>query len=564
MPAGNNQKSSTGLVLRLGIIVLLAVAGVVTTGFLAAHRPNPPADPPTTPAAATAQPAKAENPGDAKPFQSWPADRKPKFVVVLTGQQHNYIKPCGCSRPLFGGLERRYNMFEELRTVRGWPTIALDLGDIYYRQGNDLAEQAEMKYKLSMDALELMRYSAAGIGPEEFRSEIVINALLADRFANPQKMPALLSLNLQNKNGRYPNEKNGSIVQDGRLIQVGNSKVGVTAVLGPKAVANTRCNDKFDDYAKELPATINALAAHQPSLMVLLFHGDEEEALACAKRFPQFDVILYATIESDAPGIPKVVTTDRGQTWVIGVGHKGRHAGVVGVFDQNGKNELHYERFVLGEELETPRDKEAAHPIVKLYDEYAKEVQKKNFLQRVIQQPHTAQVTLAKIGQALGIKEPASFVGSEKCKACHEADYEIWMESKHSVAMEALEQKATKPSLRQYDPECVVCHSIGFGYQTGYVDEKKTPHLKHVGCENCHGPGSYHVAHPNNKDLLPALSPWKANPKDSITDENVEKRIDINLCAKCHDTDNDPNFKIKKYWPKVAHGPTVKKKKPAN
>ena len=44
------------------------------------------------------------------------------------------------------------------------------------------------------------------------------------------------------------------------------------------------------------------------------------------------------------------------------------------------------------------------------------------------------------------------------------------------------------------DPECVVCHVIGMEYDSGYITEEKTPHLKDVGCENCHGPGSEHIA----------------------------------------------------------------------
>jgi len=43
------------------------------------------------------------------------------------------------------------------------------------------------------------------------------------------------------------------------------------------------------------------------------------------------------------------------------------------------------------------------------------------------------------------------------------------------------------------DPECVICHVVGMDRETGYINEERTPHLKDVGCESCHGPGSEHI-----------------------------------------------------------------------
>ncbi|OHB77223.1 MAG: hypothetical protein A2Z25_08230 [Planctomycetes bacterium RBG_16_55_9] len=74
------------------------------------------------------------------------------------------------------------------------------------------------------------------------------------------------------------------------------------------------------------------------------------------------------------------------------------------------------------------------------------------------------------------------------CKACHAYEYEKWSGKTHASALATLERIDSN-----YDPECVVCHVVGMDYQSGFITQDKTPGLKDVGCENCHGPGSEHV-----------------------------------------------------------------------
>ena len=87
------------------------------------------------------------------------------------------------------------------------------------------------------------------------------------------------------------------------------------------------------------------------------------------------------------------------------------------------------------------------------------------------------------------------FVGSKKCESCHEKSYDIWKKSGHAHAYETL-AKLDPP--RNFDPECVSCHVVGwhptkfFPYTSGYESPEKTPHLINVGCEDCHGPGEKH------------------------------------------------------------------------
>ena len=76
--------------------------------------------------------------------------------------------------------------------------------------------------------------------------------------------------------------------------------------------------------------------------------------------------------------------------------------------------------------------------------------------------------------------------------------------------------------------------------------------MQGVSCENCHGPGSAHVASQNGE----------GNYTDEQTTQFVEQmRLPLDkardTCLKCHDLDNSPDFHVKgafdEYWEKIAH-----------
>ena len=112
------------------------------------------------------------------------------------------------------------------------------------------------------------------------------------------------------------------------------------------------------------------------------------------------------------------------------------------------------------------------------------------------------------------------YVGTERCTDCHVAAGKVWEKTPHSHAYKTLVD-AKRPSNRQYDPECIVCHTVGFGYQTGFRSEKETPKLLNVGCESCHGPGSLHASNPNDEALRAEMNPWKA-PEDETPAQKTQ------------------------------------------
>ena len=153
------------------------------------------------------------------------------------------------------------------------------------------------------------------------------------------------------------------------------------------------------------------------------------------------------------------------------------------------------------------------------------------------------------------------FVGSEKCGDCHTRAFEIWKNSPHFKATQSLVQPPNSRSMipRHYEPECLSCHATGWNpqsyypYASGFSSLEKTPLLTGNGCENCHGPGSAHVAAENGDTQADQAMMNQLREQMRLTlDEARQER-----CQACHDTDNSPEFShegaFEKYWEKIAH-----------
>lgn len=519
--------------------------------------------------------------GGVEVFSAWPK-KTPDAVLILSGQTFGFLSPCGCSRPQMGGLERRANLVARLK-AKGWAVAGADLGD-FYPSKSAVAEQSLLKYATGMAALRDMGYVAVGLGKTEFEAGLF--RVVAEYSLQKEQPPFVLAGNLAGKaDGKeipreqfFPPTAGGKRPTVGlaELADVGGVPVGIVGVVGPTVAKTAEKADPlltFIGNKDVLNSALKALTAgpRLPQLTVLLYQGTQDEARKVATDFPQFGAILCLSDDPEPPQFPDTVEHKDGRkTLVLQVGHKGRYVGALGVFRKpDGTAELHYQLVPLGEEFLTPETPEAekANPVLPLLEDYTKQVKDRNFLSKVARTLHPAQVQ----AEALNL----SYVGSDRCLGCHAGEFAKWKESKHGHAYEALSEVAKRPGLRNYDPECIVCHTVGFGVKTGFEDTEKTPALKHVGCESCHGPGSGHMSAPRDPKLLAFLSPWKTERGDHLpgpaalekiatgppgtitalpaTDQRIINRVS-QACTKCHDHENDPHFDLAKYWPKIAHG----------
>ncbi len=119
-----------------------------------------------------------------------------------------------------------------------------------------------------------------------------------------------------------------------------------------------------------------------------------------------------------------------------------------------------------------------------------------------------------------------TYVGVLKCAECHMLYEESWENTRHAEAFASL-VKVGKSS----DPECVRCHSVGYGEEGGFLTIEKTPELANVQCEECHGLDRKH------------LSDY-SKPMRAVTEA---------VCLKCHTKANSPDFNYSDYYEKIKH-----------
>lgn len=499
------------------------------------------AEPDQKPPAVSAEKQKAASPKELRPpidligengvfFKNWP---KPEFALLITGKIEGYLEPCGCAgiERMKGGMGRRFMLFKQLRE-QGWPVVGMDVGGLAHGFGR----QAEMKFHILCDGMRAMNYQAITLGETDLKLPA---GELVNETANAQNQEsAFISANV----GLFG--MNSGLIAKSRIIEAGGKKIGVTAVFGKsyqKEIQNSEI--EFSDPEKAIKEVLPELQK-KANVLVLLAHATMEESKDLAKKFPQFKVVVTSAGNAIPPDEPQKI--EGSKTVFIEVGTKGMSAIVLGFYNDK-EQPVRYQRVVLDSRqsfidpkkqgiVSTAPSPPEIKNLMAAYQDQLKTIGWKNLGLNATQS----------YPQPVG---GGKFVGTEKCKSCHEESYRVWKKSPHSQAFDTL-AKLDPP--RIYDPECISCHVVGwepqrfYPYKSGYESPEKTPYLKEVGCEDCHGPCELHCKAEEGSDQKKMDLYRKAAV---ITKAESEK----SQCATCHDGDNSPDFNFKKYWPYVEH-----------
>ena len=116
-----------------------------------------------------------------------------------------------------------------------------------------------------------------------------------------------------------------------------------------------------------------------------------------------------------------------------------------------------------------------------------------------------------------------TYIGAQKCAACHFEQFTAWKQTKHSKAFEIL------PAKYKQEADCLKCHTTGHGEPTGYKDAS-TASLVGTSCEACHGPGSKHAEVTKQYAKKKNLNA----EEDKIARGSTYRVLPTNGCIGCH------------------------------
>ena len=398
--------------------------------------------------------------------------------IVITGDIRGEIKPCGCSEEGdLGGIERISTYFNQ-KSKQKPSLIWIDLGNF----NAEATPQGTLKNKLYEKLYISKNLFAILPGPLEFSRGLL-------NFKD-FKLPYVLT-----------NSK--VAIENTQKSRIYKNKVQFFGYLSPALLSQGTHQTTYLIGLEQFISEAKKLVSKKVEKKVLLFRGSLEE-LSVIDKSGIFDHIVPAnSAESEENQILTIKTNNR--VFLLPP-IKGQ-----GILEQD-----------LGKTTSAIQSKKNIVWISKIFE--PDQEWKKDFDQY---QNKVEELFFAFLDKEAAVKDKTIYKGAQHCLACHEKEGKIWQESKHAKAWKTLERVK-----RTFDPDCIPCHSVGFG-MGGFLSKELTPELASVQCENCHGVVADHT--------------------ENDTYKKKRKKVDMVICKECHKNSHSPGFTFEKYFSKIKH-----------
>ncbi len=433
------------------------------------------------------------------------------FTLMFTGNWQGQIEPCGCTSKQLGGIDRRTKTIKAI-SPKPENSLMVDCGSLLL----DSSRQSELILETFMYAMKQLDYDAIALTPNEI--VLLTSALGMEKEDRPPVICTNMSKDARQEYSVLDCIET-KIIHDKKTLNC-----IVCAVSDPKKIKNKRLKDKvkLTDSITAIKKTLGSkgISSDEVSkdklVVVILPASDEESDIAkSVSGIEAVDIIVVQCVADE----PEIV--EKSSPALISTGRMGKYIARLEV--PSGKENNHQKYAFSAVEIDShyPLDKTILDMIV----DYQDSMQFEEIIKSDDLMPRET------------LEYGLRFVGNNACQECHEDEYDKWSQFRHSRAMETLENPER---IRAFDPSCVVCHTVGMKFDSGYRSRKATPQLANVGCEMCHGPGSEHVAMRKEKE-------------DDSQDYNVDNLF--TECEKCHNEYHSPTFQDQKkqYMDKIKH-----------
>ena len=425
-------------------------------------------------------------------------ESKGSLRIIFTCDARGRLEPCGCYEGQMGGLTRIDTL---MRYDGSLGDIRLDVGDAI--GGNK--DYHIIHHRNMLKAFKLMEYDALNVGAREAQ-------LTSDQLRQIKEASEVpyVSANIVDADTKQTLFEPYVIIRHSLL-----KKVAIIGVLDPDSSPmgfgkGVLVEDMFTTLHKLIPEV-----KKKADVIILLAFADEQQLSKLAKEFYEADVILGGDVAQPSQ---EMITENR--SIILYVTNQARSLGTLNAdIGSDGRLEpLSYDiRLVHYQIPESPRIKALAEAYRTDIRDVTLDIDKKEYR-------HADSVP--------GISKQASYSGTDACTPCHEKEHKVWQKTAHSSAFGPLTRTHADA-----DPNCIGCHTVGFGRPDGYRREYGDSKLVNVGCESCHGPGSLHISKMKKE-----------------SDNNFKfRKLGAGDCIKCHHGEYSRPFDMDTFWRYVKH-----------
>ncbi|MEM7393393.1 MAG: multiheme c-type cytochrome [Verrucomicrobiota bacterium] len=418
--------------------------------------------------------------------------------LIFTCDARGRLEPCGCFDGQMGGLTRIYTLIGDQPLEN---ELRVDVGDAI--AGTE--DFHHIKYTYMLKAFDRMGYAAMNMG----LGEAGLSPTLLKQLREQSPVP-MISANLLDRKSGQP------VLEPWRIVERADRKIGLIGLIDPE-LSPEKIHPELRVGALDGPFrdALNALTP-QVDLVVLLAFANESRLKAIAREFYECDVILGGAVSQ-----PSQEVEQENKSLILYVTNQARALGELWL-QLKGESEPEY----LHHDVKLVHHKiDEAQPMIDLASAYKQEIRETEL---AIDQPEQLQK-----GWVPGVQLKSTYVGSDACMGCHPTAFNTWKTSHHAKAFETLIEANADA-----DPDCIRCHTVGFGRPDGYRREFAAKKLVDVGCESCHGPGSLHI-----------------NQKAGGVDNGFRFRpLAAGDCQKCHYGEFSRPFHWEQFWPLIEHG----------